>query len=166
MVGSRKGSDIRVKRLIAILLLAVMLAASVAVIAGCGGGSSNSSQALSEPEQAVDTMLREMTNGNYQPYLDMIPAELRDQYAQELQQQGTPYTNAKIDEVHYKTDETDADHVTVYFWGVLEMPDGSQQTITEDQAQPIQLMKQDGQWVFDTSAASANSQAQSQTTSP
>ncbi len=162
-VGQGKGSEIRVKRLIAILLLAIMLTASIAVIAGCGGGGSNSSQGLSEPEQVVDNAMREAMNGNIQPMIDMVPPELKDQYTQLLQQGGASLSGSKIIEVHYSTDETDADHVTVNYWGIIQTPDGQQTTVTEDAPESIPLVRQDGQWYFDLSSAASQAQGQATT---
>jgi hypothetical protein len=138
-----------VKKAIPIILLAIVLTASLAILVGCGGSSSNSSGGLNDAEKAVDNAMREAMKGNNQPLLDMVPAELRDQYAQMLQQEGAGLTGAKIEEVHYRTDQTDDTHVTVYYWGVITLPDGQQQTLTEDQPQAMPLVKQDGQWFFD-----------------
>jgi hypothetical protein len=136
-----------VKKAVAAIILAVMLAASVVAVAGCG--SSSSSGKLSEPEKVFDNAMHEAVKGNFQPFLNMIPSELKDQYSQVLDK-GFPYKDAKIDEIHYKTEQgADQDHVTVYYWGSFTMADGSNQTIDEVNAPAMKLVKQDGQWYFD-----------------
>jgi hypothetical protein len=155
-----------VKKAIPIVILAMVLTASLAFLVGCGGNnSSSSSPELTEQEKLVDNAMRESMKGNYQPLLDLVPPDQRDQYAQMIAQQGDSSSNATIDEAHYKQDDTDATHVVVYFWGTIETPDGQKQSITEDQAQSIPLMQQDGQWYIDF-AAEAQSQQSSQGSTP
>jgi hypothetical protein len=146
------------KKAILISILVVFFATSAAIYAGCGGSTSS---ATSDPQKVFDDAMHEAIKGNFQLFTNMIPADLRDAYAQGIEQ-SFPYTNANIEEIHYRTDTIDADHVTVYFWGVFDMPSGDQQTITEDQAQGIPLAKQDGQWYFDLGSTTSQEQTPSQ----
>lgn len=141
------------KRAIMIMVLAMLLAASVAIFVGCGGGGS-SSGSLTEPEKVVDNAMREAMVGNFQPLINLIPPEMRDTYAQLMQESFPP--NGKIDEIHYRTDETDATHVIVYYWGTVEYQQDGQtqkQTIPENQPESLPLVKQDGQWYLDFGSA-------------
>ncbi len=146
------------KKAILISILVVFFATSAAIYAGCGGSSS---PATPDPQKVFDDAMREAVKGNFQLFTNMLPPDSRDAYAQSIEQT-FPYTNANIEEIHYRTDTTDADHVTVYFWGVFDMPGGDQQTITEDQAEGIALVQQDGQWYFDFASMASQQQTPSQ----
>lgn len=151
------------KRAIAVSILALVLAVSLAVLAGCGGKKEDTgSQA--DVEKLVDNAMREASKGNYQPMLELIPPEMRDAYAQMLQQ-NPEAMQQNVVEAHYRTEQTDADHITVYYWGTVEYTVNGQtqtQTTTEAEAIPIQLVRRDGNWYIDISGQ-AQTQTQTQT---
>ncbi|OFW56948.1 MAG: hypothetical protein A2V52_06460 [Actinobacteria bacterium RBG_19FT_COMBO_54_7] len=136
------------KRVILIGFLAAVLIASVALLAGCGSGSSGT-----DPEKTVDNAMREAVKGNFQLFADMIPEEYKD-YRQSIEE-SFPYANSTLGEIHYKTETVDADHVTVSFWGTFTLASGETETVPEDQAIPLPLIKQGDQWYFDFTGMAA-----------
>jgi hypothetical protein len=141
------------KKVFAVAILAFILIVPIAAYAGCGGNGSDTGS-LSEPAKLLDNALREAANGNYQPYLELIPAEMRDTFAQMIEED-TPSGPRNIVEVSYRTEETDSSHVIVYYWGTFEYTENGEtvsDTITEADAQGFPMVLQDGKWYLDLNA--------------
>jgi hypothetical protein len=78
----------------------------------------------------------------------------------------TAPTNGSIIEAHYRTDQTDATHAIVYFWGTVQYEaDGQMQTnaISRDNPESLPMVFQDGQWYIDTITMVQRAQQQSGT---
>lgn len=103
------------KRIAPALLVCVALA--VVVAAGCGGGS-GSPQGMSEPARVLDHALREAVAGNFDPLIQLIPPESRAYYQGAITTEFA-YRNGEVLELSFRTEEADADHVVVYFWGSI-----------------------------------------------
>lgn len=139
------------RRLFAVSILAFTLVALIALMTGCGGSDAGST---SEPAKLLDNVLHEAAKGNYQPYLDLMPPEYKDTFAQMIEED-PPSGPRNIVEVNYRTEETDDTHVIVYYWGTFEMTENGEaitDTITEAEAQGFPMVLQDGKWYLDVSA--------------
>jgi len=146
------------RKLVAVSFLVLALAASLALLAGCGGGGGGGGSSLSEPEKVVDNALHEaINNQNFQPFLELIPPDMRDTYGQMLEQ-GFPYKDGNIVDIHYKTKQTDSTHVIVSYWGTIEYVDPESgekksESMTEEEASLLPLVKDGGNWYIDFSGA-------------
>lgn len=142
------------KKLIMISVLAVFLAVSIAALAGCGSSSNSSSNSTDDIQKLADAFVQGEITGNAQAIIDTLSPADRDTYGPIIQQ-SVGQRQGKVDEVHYQVDQADADHATVTFWGTIEIVENGQmipQTITQDQAQPLPMVRQDGQWYVDFSS--------------
>lgn len=139
------------KKAIVVSILAFILIVPLAVLAGCGGGKSDSGS-LSEPAKLLDNALREMTKGNYKPLIQLVPPEMRGTMEQMYEEEPTSAVEQSIIEANYRTDEADSEHVIVYFWGTIEFVENGEtrsESITEEEAQQFPMVKQDGEWYID-----------------
>jgi hypothetical protein len=152
------------KKVIMVTVLALIIAVPLAILAGCGGGSKTDTgtASTSDLEKQVDNALRQAYQGNGDALVNLLPPDMRAQYG-ELFTQGMP-ENGAILEANYRTDQTDATHAIVYFWGTVEYEvSGQKQTesITEAEAQPLPMVLQDGQWYIDINTMMQQVQQQS-----
>lgn len=141
------------KRLIAASAAAVLLAYALVVLAGCGGGG-GSEGGLTEAERALDTAMRAAVGGDLEPFLELIPEDMRAQYKEIIGQSVGNKTGGSVIEAHYRTEQgKDADHVTVYGWWTIEYVDESGNRVTEamseEEANPLPMVKKDGRWYLD-----------------
>jgi hypothetical protein len=153
------------KKAIMVMVLVLVIAVPLAVLAGCGSESKTETEtsSTSDLEKQVDTALRQAYQGNGQALVNLLPPDMREQYG-ELFTQGMP-ENGGIIEAHYRTEQTDATHAIVYFWGTVEYEVGGQkqsETITEAEAQPLPMVLQDGQWYIDINTMMQQVQQQMQ----
>lgn len=152
-VPRRREKDVKTKTAAAIL--ALLLAVGLTAVVGCGGGGGGSG--LTEPEQVLDKALRAAVEGDFGPFFELIPEEMRSLYEGALED-SFPYKNGRLTEVHFSTEKgSDADHVTVSYWGTIEYEDESgqvvQETLTREEAQPLPMVKKGGRWYMDIGGA-------------
>jgi hypothetical protein len=159
------------KKAVLIVVLALLVAVPLFVLAGCGGKkeaetTEKGAETTSDLEKLVDNAMRQYYQGNPQPMVDLISPDLRDQYG-ELFTQGMT-EGATLTETHYRTEQVDATHANVYFWGTLEIEVNGQkqtETLTEAEAQALPMVKKDGQWYIDMDAMMQRMQQQMQQSS-